>query len=152
MDARLSLAGVAFALVLVAMVPPADETAKKPRYASIVFQVKTDPDRGGEVLCALYRDERNWLTETTFRDAATDAGDKWATCVFPNVPRGKYAIAALHDEDGDGEMDKNFLGLPLEGYAASRDAHLKGFGAPDWEDAVFRHRSKTTVQRAQMKY
>jgi uncharacterized protein (DUF2141 family) len=132
------------------MASPPDEMAKK--YHPIEFHVRTDPDRGGDILCALYRNEDNWLTDTTYRDAATPAGKKTSICRFPSVPRGNYAIASLHDEDRDGEMDTNFIGLPQEGYAASRNAHLKGIGAPDWEDAIFPHRSRKTVQRARMKY
>jgi uncharacterized protein (DUF2141 family) len=117
----------------------------------VVFHVRIEPKRGGQVLCALYRDESNWLTHKTFRGERSEASNSYATCRFSAVPKGSYAIAALHDEDRDGEMDK-FLGLPLEGYAASRNAHLRGIGAPDWEDAIFSHRTEKTVQRARMKY
>jgi uncharacterized protein (DUF2141 family) len=118
----------------------------------IRFQVRIDEKRGGHVLCALYRDEDTWLSERPFRNAKTETGRPWVTCVFAAVPFDTYAIAALHDEDDDGKMDKNFLGMPREGYAASRDAHFKGIGAPDWEDAIFPHRAPRTVQRARMKH
>ena len=29
---------------------------------------------------------------------------------------GRYALIVVHDEDGDGQMSKNFIGLPREGY------------------------------------
>jgi len=29
---------------------------------------------------------------------------------------GRYALIVVHDEDGDGQMSKNFVGLPREGY------------------------------------
>ncbi len=63
-------------------------------------------------------------------------GSKAATCVFDNVAPGSYAIAAIHDENGNGKLDKNFLGIPTEGYGASRDARGT-LGPPKWEDAVF---------------
>jgi len=40
---------------------------------------------------------------------------KSATCEFDNVAPGSYAIAAIHDENGNGTLDKNFLGIPTEG-------------------------------------
>ena len=116
------------------------------------FQVRIDERKGGQVLCALYRDEGTWLSESPFRNAKTESGSAWATCVFAAVPFDTYAIAALHDENSNGKMDKNFIGIPREGYAASRDAHLAGIGAPDWEDAIFPHRAERTIQRARMKY
>ncbi len=147
------LPAIALGLSFAAVVPITESSADKPRHQSVVWQLKTNPDRKGEILCALYRNEKSWLSDKPFRATSTPAGAKWSTCRFVNVPTGTYAMAALHDEDGDREMDKNFLGLPTEGYAASRDAHLKGFGAPDWEDAIFRHnQGRTTQQRAKVKY
>lgn len=37
------------------------------------------------------------------------------------VPPGDYALVAIHDENGDGAMEKTLLGLPEEGYAVSND-------------------------------
>jgi uncharacterized protein (DUF2141 family) len=59
-----------------------------------------------------------------------------ATCSFDSIAPGSYAVAAIHDENGNGKLDKNFLGIPTEGYGASRDARGT-MGPPKWEDAVF---------------
>ncbi len=140
------IAGTLSSLVLCTALAPAG-----PAETEIVFYVRIDKDKGGQVVCALYDDEKHWLSHRVFRTARSTADRVYATCRFPRVPRGAYAIAALHDEDRDGDMD-TFLGLPLEGYAASRDAHFEGIGAPDWEDALFTHRAGATLQRARMKY
>lgn len=59
-----------------------------------------------------------------------------ASVAFQGVPFGNYAIGVHHDEDEDGEMDTNLLGIPTEGYGASND--VRGtFGPPDWEGASF---------------
>ncbi len=42
----------------------------------------------------------------------------------------------MHDENGNGKLDKNFIGMPTEGYGASRAARGT-MGPPKWEDAVF---------------
>lgn len=34
--------------------------------------------------------------------------------VFSNVQPGRYAAIAFHDENGNGKLDKNFLGVPTE--------------------------------------
>lgn len=41
---------------------------------------------------------------------------------FENIAPGPWAVAAFQDKNGSGEMDKNFIGLPLEPYALSNDA------------------------------
>lgn len=41
---------------------------------------------------------------------------------FENVPFGTYAIAGHHDENFSGDMEYNWIGMPLEGYCFSNDA------------------------------
>lgn len=50
-----------------------------------------------------------------------DAKTSTAKAVFADLPPGVYAVAVHHDENGNGEMDKNFLGIPKEGHGASND-------------------------------
>jgi uncharacterized protein (DUF2141 family) len=54
--------------------------------------------------------------------------------VFSNLDRGRYAAVAFHDENGDGKLDKNFLGVPTEPYGFSNDA--QGFLGPPTFDAA----------------
>ncbi len=57
-----------------------------------------------------------------------------ASCVFEGLAPGTYAVAAYHDENDNGKLDTNFLGIPSEGVAASNDA--KGtMGPPSFEKA-----------------
>jgi uncharacterized protein (DUF2141 family) len=42
--------------------------------------------------------------------------------VFNGLSPGRYALALFHDEDGDDEFDRGFLGIPKEGYGFSNDA------------------------------
>ncbi|NUP06125.1 MAG: DUF2141 domain-containing protein [Polyangiaceae bacterium] len=129
-------------------VAEADELAGK---APIKFSVQVNAKKKGAVLCALYDDEDTWLSEKVYRRAKTSVDGGWVTCVFPAIDkRGKYAIAALHDEDGDGEMDK-ILGIPQEGYSMSRDAHTKSL-VPKWDNAVFTFSGEEVEQVGHMKY
>ena len=49
---------------------------------------------------------------------------------------GSYAIKVFHDENINGELDSNFLGIPTEDYGFSNDAS-GWFGPPRWEKAMF---------------
>jgi uncharacterized protein (DUF2141 family) len=55
---------------------------------------------------------------------------------FDNLPFGTYAIACLHDENGNGKIDTNLVGIPKEGYGASNNAVSK-LSAPKFEAAKF---------------
>jgi len=136
--------------LLLAVSPPVDGAPKK--RADLRFRVHVEKERRGRVHCGLYAAKSKWLSEHTYRDATARVSGPWATCIFEGVPTGHvYALTAFHDEDGDGEMDFNFIGIPEEGYAASRDAHRKRLGAPRWKDARFKHLGPTT-QRAHISY
>jgi len=70
--------------------------------------------------------------------------------VFENLPKGTYAISVMHDENNNGKMDKNFFGIPIEGYCVSNNA--KGFmSAPSFSDARFEV-NKDVVQELKLIY
>jgi uncharacterized protein (DUF2141 family) len=48
--------------------------------------------------------------------------------VFSNLEPGRYAVIAFHDENGNGKLDKNFLGVPAEPYGFSNN--VEGFLGP----------------------
>jgi uncharacterized protein (DUF2141 family) len=58
------------------------------------------------------------------------------TVAFDNLPPGTYAVGAYHDENGNGHLDTNFLGLPVEGYALSNGVRAV-LSAPLFIDAAF---------------
>jgi uncharacterized protein (DUF2141 family) len=40
---------------------------------------------------------------------------------FRNVVPGSYAVSVEHDEDGDGKLKTNFIGMPKEGVGVSNN-------------------------------
>src|SRR5579862_5579531 len=76
-------------------------------------------DRGA-ILAALYDSEATFmkqpLARATFKVKAA-AGE--VSYVFHDLPAGKYALAVFHDENENGQLDKNFVGIPREGYGFS---------------------------------
>jgi len=57
--------------------------------------------------------------------------------VFENLPAGEVAVSLFHDENSNSTLDRNFLGIPKEGWGASRDAKAH-FGPPSYDDARLR--------------
>lgn len=92
----------------------------------------------GQVGCLLFASADGFPTnpEKAVAKQFVAIASKSATCSFDSVAPGSYAITAMHDENGNGRLDKNFIGIPTEGYGASRDARGT-MGPPKWEDAVF---------------
>lgn len=59
-----------------------------------------------------------------------------AEVTFKDLPQGTFAVSVLHDENGNGKMDKNFVGIPKEGYGASNNPKKKK-RAPTFDEAKF---------------
>jgi uncharacterized protein (DUF2141 family) len=56
------------------------------------------------------------------------------TVVFRGLPPGEYAVSFVHDENGNGRLDKNILGIPKEGFGVSNNVRPR-IGAPAYRDA-----------------
>lgn len=70
-----------------------------------------------------------------------------ARAVIRGVAPGTYAVAVLHDEDGNRKMKTGMFGIPKEGFGTSRDARGH-FGPPHFNDARFTlgpHQNATLV-------
>ncbi|MEC7862873.1 MAG: DUF2141 domain-containing protein [Verrucomicrobiota bacterium] len=53
--------------------------------------------------------------------------------IFSEIPHGAYAISAFYDENGNGKLDCNFLGIPKERAGVSNNYS----GLPKWEKSKF---------------
>lgn len=69
---------------------------------------------------------------------------------FADVPPGTYAVALLHDENGNGRVDKMLM-IPREGFGFSRDAPVR-MGPPHFADAAFALGPATARQTIRMRY
>jgi uncharacterized protein (DUF2141 family) len=58
---------------------------------------------------------------------------------------GNYGVAIMDDENGDGEMKYNFIGMPREGYGFSRNYKVK-LSKPDFEECVLEFKNDTTIR------
>lgn len=75
--------------------------------------------------------------------------DRAAVCRF-DMPAGRYAIVAMHDENSNGKLDTNLFGVPTEGYGASNGA--QGAFGPKYDDARFDYRGGSMTIPITLKY
>jgi uncharacterized protein (DUF2141 family) len=93
----------------------------------------------GQVVCALYSSSDGFPKDANKVHARTQsaASGRRVVCDFTGLQPGTYAVALFHDENSNGKLDTNFMGVPREGTGASNNAkgHL---GPPKFSDAAFR--------------
>lgn len=71
--------------------------------------------------------------------------------VIRDVAPGVYAAQAVHDENGNLDLDRNRFGMPIEGVGFSRDAPLR-LGPPRFGDAAVEVSGRGGVLRFAMRY
>lgn len=76
---------------------------------------------------------------------------KTAVAEITGVAFGSYALALIHDENNNGRMDGNFIGMPTEGVGTSNNPKPL-FGPPSYQDAEFQHQSSMTELTITMRY
>lgn len=129
---------VLLAISLAAAFISATSVADPPATGVLTVRVSQLRSNDGQVGCALYTSADGFPT-----DPSKAAQMRWcpikqktSTCSFDPIPAGTYAVACFHDENGNGKLDKNFLGMPKEGTVVSN--HAKGsMGPPPFEKAKF---------------
>ena len=91
---------------------------------------------GGSIAVAVYRDaasfrrgEGSVATRTVPRTGAV------TPVVIPGLVPGRYAVAAFHDTDGNGDLTLWPIGMPKEAYGFSNDARGR-FGPPPFDAAA----------------
>ena len=108
----------------------------------------------GTVACALFEGPQGFPTD--YLRAATNmmvikVRRTQARCDFEDIAPGTYALAVIHDEDMNGKLDTNALGIPTEGYGFSNDAKAL-FGAPSFSAASFVYDGKNLDLTIDMNY
>ena len=110
---------------------------------NIAVKVNGLSSNKGKVFLAIYDKQEDFL-ENTYRGTTSSIANQTCEVVFENIPKGIYAISIFHDENDNGKMDTNFMGIPKEDYGCSNNA--SGFmGPPKWKDAKFELTSDTTI-------
>ena len=106
----------------------------------------------GNLYVAVFDSEDDWLGENTVAQMTVvivDAleGDQ-VKAELP-LPPGEYAFSIFYDENDNGDLDTNFIGIPKEPVALSNNARPR-FGPPKYEDAKFDHGAEATFQQISM--
>ncbi len=109
------------------------------RKGVLTVTIKNLRSDGGTVRVTLFNSKDGYPSkvEKALTKVFLKISNKTATAQFKDLPFGTYAIGVFHDENGNGKVDTNFIGMPTEGFGASNDA--KGsFGPPSFQDASFK--------------
>jgi uncharacterized protein (DUF2141 family) len=148
--ARLLLAAWTIALP-VAWLQPAD-VVMADTGAALRLDVGELRNTRGTLNCRLFAQPADFPDGEGSATVRASIVGKQVSCAFANLAPGTYAVAVVHDENGNGRLDRNLLGVPSEGYGVSNN-RTYALSAPRWDEAKFTLAANDqTVLRVSLRY
>ena len=107
--------------------------------STLVVKVKNLRSNKGNMAFALL-DENKEVVE----GGRSVVRNRAASYTFKNLENKHYALQAFHDENNNKEIDKNRIGIPLEGFGFSNDA-FGPFGPKKYKKWLFKVNKDSVV-------
>src|SRR4051812_46082353 len=101
--------------------------------STLEVTVQNIKEAKGTIRVGLFKTEETFLKKAA-EGKVVKASDSEVTVTFENLKPGEYAVSVIHDENENGELDKNAMGIPKEGFAFGNNA-MGMFGPPSFEEA-----------------
>jgi len=109
----------------------------------------------GVVGSIIFRSRDGWPEDKdkSFRHGPTPIapGQRQATVIWEHLPAGDYGVAVIHDENQNARLDRNFIGIPKEGFGFANNPHV-ALSAPPFEAAIVHVRCPSTETAIHLQY
>ena len=97
-------------------------------------------NKKGEVCMGVYSSSQGFpmSTNDVIKSACVQPTGSTLTHEFSGLQPGNYAVAIVDDQNGDRQLNKDFFGIPQEGFGISRNPTVSiATGTPSFYDASF---------------
>lgn len=121
---------IAAAIVLLTNFPARSQSC------SLTLHVDGFRNHKGVIGCAVFKNANGWPEhdEKAYTRAAIPIMSGTEVLAFEQIPRGRYAIACLHDENANHHLDRSFFRVPKEGFGFANNPRVL-FAPPSWQEA-----------------
>jgi uncharacterized protein (DUF2141 family) len=133
------------------LVLPSHTSAVEKTSLTVTIDGLKDPS--GQVCLSLFAGRRGFPGDRKFatQRECVPVSETPVSHTFANLAAGSYAVAAVHDTNGNGTLDRNALGMPTEGYGFSQNP-IARMRAPDFGEAAILVIGSGTNIQIQMQY
>jgi uncharacterized protein (DUF2141 family) len=131
-------------LAIIALMLTYTESLSQGKVISKIYNIKNNR---GVCRACLFNSAQAFDAEAgkPYQCQAVQVQKQTAEITFDNIPAGTYALFVFHDVNDNNKMDKNFMGIPKEGYGASKNK-LPFASAPSYNDNKFVVTPKSMVE------
>ena len=107
----------------------------------------------GTVKAVLYGPEpETFLVKGKKVDREREPAEEGSMTLCVAAPdKGRYAVVVYHDENDNHKFDRNWIGLPIEGFGVANDPTLF-LAPPSFEEAAFEVNGNFTNVEVEIKY
>lgn len=127
---------------------------KEMKGGTLTIHVENLKDKSGQIGVSVYNTSKGWPDKwkQAFHSELVPIESIPAEIILPDLPVGQYAISVIHDENSSGDLDKNFMSIPKEGYGVSNNIEPGTFGPPDFMESAFLLTQRDTLISIEMNY
>ncbi|NDJ17293.1 DUF2141 domain-containing protein [Myxacorys almedinensis A] len=152
---KLLQGGAAWLTVLGSLVGATVIGASQAQAETTRLKVEIDGLRSqqGQVCFSIFANSQGFPTKTAqaVRNQCVKITNRPFQVEFQNLKPGSYAIAVLHDADGNSQANRNALGIPTEGFGFSKNPAIR-LGAPSFSETAFQVSGTTTKIQIRLNY
>ena len=114
-------------------------------YSKLIVNINGMKNANGKLNFALYNSAASFNDPSqTYKEYFLPVQQGNMTITIDSLPEGDYSFGLFHDENENYQIDKNWLGIPSEGFAFSNNA-MGSFGPPSYNQAKFSVPKKSEV-------
>lgn len=142
---------VIFGAIAIAATSRADVTNNLT--SNLIVEVDGFNNQEGQVCVSLFASSQGFPNnrKNVVQRRCTKITSIPVTLTFTALKAGSYATAVIHDTNGDGTLNRNDLGMPIEGYGFSRNPTTRT-GPPKFNDSAVLVAGPNTNVQVQLKY
>jgi uncharacterized protein (DUF2141 family) len=127
---------LALVIVTASAALPVAAPAAEPR-ATLTVKVIDLRNHKGDLIFGVFKTAAGFPSvKAKAVDWQVKAADADSVTFTVDLPPGKYSASVLHDENRNGQIDRNALGIPVEGYGVTNNPKPK-LRAATFEEARF---------------
>ncbi len=122
--------------------------------ATLTVSIKGIQSDRGQICLRIYNNERGFplSNSSEAKSQCTKITGNSLKQEFRGLKKGTYAVAVVDDRDGDRKLDRDFFGIPEEGFGISNNPTVSiQTGTPKFSQASFPLTRNQTIE-IDMKY
>ncbi|MBE9216121.1 DUF2141 domain-containing protein [Plectonema cf. radiosum LEGE 06105] len=123
-------------------------------FATLTVAINGIQNQKGQICLKIYENESGFPLgdNSGVKNQCTKITGNSIKQEFTNLKKGTYAVAVIDDQNDDTKLDRDFLGIPEEGFGISNNPTVSiKTGTPKFEQASFSLIQNQTIEIV-MKY